>query len=335
MKPGIQTAAILLRANSQFKTGLVTTRNGCRASAGPVINFDGSERQNEQTPITPRRPSAAQVLRSAFKKDSGNGQAVSRDPKSFKQKTGSCHDRLSLVAFMGKTPIKRGVPLEVLQSNSLASEPGYALGLSTHLCARRHYVDFARLFSDARRAASKLAFILQGASQCLVEGIARPLPRSHSCAGARMQMAQRSLTAQAWPIKRPLVDIAVGMAVIDASAVSVLKLIDGGELEFAFNIARPGKQRRYVRILTESLRRFVNGISDPMPFDKVLSIVVPGASSSIYQSWLARMLNVETFHITTLIRCGVFEKCGPRKNRTDSQLVTRQSVYDFLTERRL
>jgi hypothetical protein len=133
--------------------------------------------------------------------------------------------------------------------------------------------------------------------------------------------------------KRPLIDICAAVAVLDMSRDQIVELVEDGTLEWSFNVGL-STRRRCIRILSESVTRFLQVRRDAMDFQTVFATILPGQSETTLASKIARAFNVDAYLIIRLLRAGLLKKVGQTVGRQTAS-VTRQSVREFLKARRV
>ena len=141
------------------------------------------------------------------------------------------------------------------------------------------------------------------------------------------------------PTGRPLVPMEAAMVLVNRDADDVLNLIACAKIEWAFDIRTEKSERREVRILGDSLMRYLggeNGTRDVDNWDYVVNLVLPGPSEIFIKSKnLARRFGCESQHMINLIREQTIEAAMYPAGGKQSPVVTRESVVRFLKARRI
>lgn len=141
---------------------------------------------------------------------------------------------------------------------------------------------------------------------------------------------------------RPLMPLSAVMWRLDRDEDAILRLIEDGELSWAFNVARPSaREHRSPRVLTESVTDYLNGrtrsfISAEAEWQWVISMILPAGRTAITCD-LARALCCGREHIMNLLREGAIKAEFPevRRGMNSSPRFYTQSVADWLRGRRL
>lgn len=130
------------------------------------------------------------------------------------------------------------------------------------------------------------------------------------------------------PIRRGLLTPLTVAAIIGRDEHHILKLIDGGELEFAFDIRGYG-QARCLRIATLSVADYCGGCKGSRRgLEEVLRAVLPGQSRAVPRTQVAREFSCSTDHAAHLFPARA--RRGPT-----SPMIPRAEVMAFLQNRRV
>jgi len=127
------------------------------------------------------------------------------------------------------------------------------------------------------------------------------------------------------------------MSLLDASESAVLRMIENGELLFAFDLAlQPSRARkRELRILPQSLEAYQAGCKRPLEWGHVERMLLPGAEGTVLSVELERVLNVSQSHLQHLLSRKELLLCTRgRRGRGGSARVWRHSAAAFLRRRR-
>jgi hypothetical protein len=131
------------------------------------------------------------------------------------------------------------------------------------------------------------------------------------------------------PISRGLLSPLTVAAITGRDEDAILKLVEGGELEFAFNIGGLARAARCMRIATLSVADFVNGQKSPRTLGEVLRAILPGAGEVIQRTDVARYFSCSPAHAAKLFPV----QCNRGPN--GSPAILRAEVTSFLQQRRI
>ncbi len=150
---------------------------------------------------------------------------------------------------------------------------------------------------------------------------------------------------------RPLVPIEAVMVILDRNEDDLLRLVEEGELEFAFDISSAGAARREVRIYRESLLRYraqsfrasLAPVRSDIPAQEsrgllhCITAILPQHSNMILTAVeLARCWSCSSSHVQRLIADGALADASPEGRKlTNTRSVTCASAEAFLTRRRI
>jgi hypothetical protein len=131
------------------------------------------------------------------------------------------------------------------------------------------------------------------------------------------------------PISRGLLSPLTVAAITGRAEHAILKLVEGGELEFAFDIRGRARAARCMRIATLSVADFVNGHRRSRTLDEVLGAILPGAGEVILRTDVARWFSCSPDHAAKLFPV----QCNRGPN--GSPAIPRTKVTSFLKQRRI
>lgn len=138
---------------------------------------------------------------------------------------------------------------------------------------------------------------------------------------------------------RPLHTVSAIMGIFDISADDVLYLIEDGRFAWAFDIASPGAHARELRIWRNCLLLAKGGDMTGAGLDlqQVVDDILPKPTlPNVRASSLCRSFNCGSTHVHDLIRAGCLtEVADPDRGLTNTRLITRSSVVNFLAARRV
>jgi hypothetical protein len=130
---------------------------------------------------------------------------------------------------------------------------------------------------------------------------------------------------------RPLVSPAFATAVLDCSRYHLLERIENQKLPLAFNIAAPGVKRICLRVAAVNVRAVSAGLKPSADLATFLNAAFSAKEPYYGAPRLAWLLDCDYDHIYHLLKAKVLTDAG----NTTQYLIPRQSIFDFLTKRRL
>lgn len=144
---------------------------------------------------------------------------------------------------------------------------------------------------------------------------------------------------RALPSNRPLVPITSAIIILNREESEVLKMIDDGRINFAFDLAHPtADRRRKIHIHRESVEAAKqSSFRSADSLAALLQRTVPrGAAGNVSIKALSICFNLSETHVTNLaaagcLRCVSEARTGPG----GSALIERTSIIAFLTHRRI
>jgi hypothetical protein len=140
----------------------------------------------------------------------------------------------------------------------------------------------------------------------------------------------------AFTVKRPLLDLQTCAAITDLSRDRLVGLIEDGSI-VAFNIAAPGTQRPFWRVLARSLFDHLAGKREaqtPAQLALEVSRLVPLAVHAVPLKAVYRLLACDQNHGRALVDAGLLVAItAARTGPNGSALITRKSTVGFLLSR--
>ena len=130
---------------------------------------------------------------------------------------------------------------------------------------------------------------------------------------------------------RPLVSPAFATAILDCSRYHLLERIENQKLPLAFDIAAPGVSRKCLRVAAVNVRAVRSGLKPTEDLVKFFDSAFPAKEPHYGAPRLAWLMDCDYDHIYHLLKAKVLADAG----NTTQYLIPRQSIFDFLTKRRL
>lgn len=135
--------------------------------------------------------------------------------------------------------------------------------------------------------------------------------------------------------RRPLLDIWTATAVLNCTEDAVLRRIENGEIEWAFNIAKGLATKRCVRILAVSLVDCAKGTKPRgRSFDEVMAVILPGKIERVIASRCAAALNCCNQHVLDLFLHNGLIVRSDLPGRNGQNYVSRRAITELLKARR-
>jgi hypothetical protein len=137
---------------------------------------------------------------------------------------------------------------------------------------------------------------------------------------------------------KPLLPVRGVMSLIDRDEDQVLRLIEEGELAFAFDVASdPERGRnRELRILPACVADYLRGQTSALEWADVLRLLLPHDEPILLGTEITRILNVCPTHTYALARRKLITPCSSwRRGRGGCGRFTAASFTKFLKARRV
>lgn len=139
------------------------------------------------------------------------------------------------------------------------------------------------------------------------------------------------MTPIALPVQRGLLTVLTVAAITGRDERTLLKLVDGGELEWVFDIrSSQARGTRCVRVATLSVADFVAGRRAARTFSEIIHAIVPGQSSTVTRTQVAREFCCSADHAAHLFPCTSSSR-GPNS----TPRIPRAEIVSFLERRRI
>ncbi len=138
---------------------------------------------------------------------------------------------------------------------------------------------------------------------------------------------------------RPMLGVESWRALTGLDEDELVAEVTSGKVRFAFNLARQGADRQYLRVWNRSIICFLNPeLTQPQSLPEVLNYILPHRRHTLRASDLMRSFNVSSQHVLNLIEDKCFAEVSGHADAAHpkaSPVLTRASVVNFLTERRI
>jgi hypothetical protein len=135
-------------------------------------------------------------------------------------------------------------------------------------------------------------------------------------------------------LKPRLLHPQTAMAALDVTEDELLRLLEVGQVQWGFNIARPGASRRCLRIAAHSVWAMQSDRAESLSFDELMRLLLPAHFCFFPARDLAKRFSMSNTQICDCVRAGVF-KAEPKRRAKDVIRVHRRSVVEFLKARRV
>jgi hypothetical protein len=136
---------------------------------------------------------------------------------------------------------------------------------------------------------------------------------------------------------KPLLPVRGVMSLLDKNEDEVLRLIEDGQLAWAFDVALDPKRgrNRELRILPAAVSAYLRGQTCELELADVLWMVLPHDEPVILSRDITRILNVCGTHTYALVRRKLIVPCSTwRRGRGGCGRFTTKSFIEFLKARR-
>jgi hypothetical protein len=136
---------------------------------------------------------------------------------------------------------------------------------------------------------------------------------------------------------KPLLPVRGVCSLIDMDERRTLKLIEEGQIAFAFDFTLDPRRARNkeLRVLPAAVAAYMRGRACELNWADVLALVVPHDGPELLSSQITRALNICGEHLYNLARGKVLEPCSTwRRGRGGCARFRRQTFVDFLEKRR-
>jgi hypothetical protein len=137
---------------------------------------------------------------------------------------------------------------------------------------------------------------------------------------------------------KPLLPVRGVMSLVDKSEDQVLRLIEDGQLAWAFDVALDPKRgrNRELRILPAAVSAYLRGQTCSLDWSDVLPLLLPHDGPVILSKDITRILNVCGTHTYALARRKLIIPCSTwRRGRGGCGRFTSKSFIEFLKARRV
>ena len=137
---------------------------------------------------------------------------------------------------------------------------------------------------------------------------------------------------------KPLLPVRGVMSLVDKNEDQVLRLIDDGQLAWAFDVALDPKRGRNLelRILPAAVSAYLRGQTCELEWADVLRLLLPHDEPVIFSTDITRILNVCGSHTYHLASRKLITSCSThRRWRGGRGHFTTKSFINFLKERRV
>jgi hypothetical protein len=131
--------------------------------------------------------------------------------------------------------------------------------------------------------------------------------------------------------RRPFSSVWQAASMLDCTEKQIYHQIQEGRLPLAFDIARPGGDRSYLRLATSSVTATQQRRRPPADLKQFLAKALPEEVFSYKVPQVARLLECDPDHIYHLIGAQALEDIGG----STRYRVPRESLVHFLKERRV
>jgi len=135
-------------------------------------------------------------------------------------------------------------------------------------------------------------------------------------------------------LRRPLLPSKAVEALLDLGPDGVIREIESGRLEWAWDIRSPDAAKRDLRVWAPCVRHFMDGVFAPIAGDPYAAIL-PATRAVWRGTDLQRLFTCSETHITHLLDAGELTALNPQRARTISAEIPRLAVLNFLLKRRL
>jgi hypothetical protein len=136
---------------------------------------------------------------------------------------------------------------------------------------------------------------------------------------------------------KPLLPVRGVMSLIDQNEDQVLRLIEDGQLAWAFDMSLDTKRghSKELRILPAAVLEYMRGRTCSLEWPAVLSLLLPPDEPIILGTEITRVINCCSTHIYALARRKLITPCSSwRRGRGGSARFVAKSFVDFLKSRR-
>ncbi len=136
--------------------------------------------------------------------------------------------------------------------------------------------------------------------------------------------------------QRPLIPIRGMVSVLDRNENAVLRLIDEGELRWAWNVAlQPDRAwKKALRVLPQCVDDYRAGRKCDLAWAEVQRLLLAGGEKTVQSIEVVRLLNVCQSHVAALLRREELLLCRKgRHGRGGTALIWSYSFTNFLKRR--
>lgn len=142
-------------------------------------------------------------------------------------------------------------------------------------------------------------------------------------------------------IKTPLVSVRFASTILGISEQGIMRLIQEGKLNWAWDFRRATARRSFIFVLAHSLRQYQDGNERssgadycyPEDWNRVIKLILPHDKLVIKGSEIVQRFSISSQHMMNLVNDGSLKVLNARRLRTSTPLISRQSVVEFLKKR--
>jgi hypothetical protein len=132
--------------------------------------------------------------------------------------------------------------------------------------------------------------------------------------------------------RRPLMNLWTAAWLLGVDEDGIVEFIQDGKIQHAFNLARPGRRVRMIRIFSQDVLDFGAGVNYKRDLGAVIASILPAGRDSFRTPEIQYKFHCAQSHLSNLIKAGCFP--GQRMAKSKNRL-SRASVVQFLTKRRI
>jgi len=138
------------------------------------------------------------------------------------------------------------------------------------------------------------------------------------------------------PRSRPMFNVRAVVSLLDVSEDAVIRLVECGDLLWAFNVASRTDTAREIRILPACVAGYMEKIPFQADWGEVWRLLFPGSGREITAKEIYRALNISSMHLYGLAKQGLIGPCsGWRRGIYGQGRFESAAVAQFLKARRV
>ncbi len=144
-------------------------------------------------------------------------------------------------------------------------------------------------------------------------------------------------------VKSSLVPLRLCSVAFGIGEDEIMEMIEDGRLQWAFDLRRKNSKKMFVFVLAESLQKAQDNLINRLAFyndedkewNRVIEIILPHKKPLIKGSEIVKAFSISSQHMMNLVNDRLLVALNVKRRRTATPIITRDSIINFLRERRI